>query len=131
MIGPLIAGLAFAAAAIGLLQGTGMARDRATGPILLAAIALFYPVFAVENGTGPEIALHVVIALAFLAVAVIGHAHGLMIVAAAMVGHGLFDLAAHTLSDGPALRWWGPFSLGVDAVLGVWLWVARPWRAGD
>ncbi|SLN45675.1 hypothetical protein ROJ8625_02202 [Roseivivax jejudonensis] len=128
MLAPLLAGLLFGAATIGLLRITGMDRDRATGPILLSAIALFYPVFAVENGTGREIALHGAIALAFLAAAVIGHRFGLMLVAIAMIGHGLFDIAVHAVPNGPAPRWWGPFCLGVDVVLGAWLLVARPWR---
>ncbi len=128
MVGPLLAGLAFGGATIGVLRATGMDRDRATGPILLAAIALFYPVFAIEHGNTAEIALHAAIAIAFLAMAVIGHARGLVLVAVAMIGHGVFDFAAHMLSDGPAPRWWGPFCLGVDVVLGVWLLIARPWR---
>ena len=125
---PLFAGIAFGGATIGLLRATGMDRDRATGPLLLAAIALFYPVFAIENGTGSEIALHVIIAAAFLGATLAGHARGLIVVAIAMIGHGAFDIAAHVLSDGPAPRWWGPFCLGVDVVLGVWLLIARPWR---
>ncbi len=124
---PLFAGIAFGGATIGLLRVTGMDRDRATGLLLLAAIALFYPVFAIENGDAVEIALHIAIALAFVAMAVIGHRRGLVLVAAAMIGHGVFDFAAHMLSDGPAPRWWGPFCLGVDVVLGAWLLIARPW----
>ncbi|KIT17124.1 hypothetical protein [Jannaschia aquimarina] len=130
MLAPLAAGVVFGGATTGLLRATGMDRDRATGPILLAAIALFYPVFAIEAGTGPEIALHIAIALAFLGVAVIGHARALPLVAAAMIGHGLFDISAHVASDGPAPRWWGPFCLGVDVVLGGWFLFARPWQRG-
>ena len=129
MVWPLLAGLAFGGATIGVLRATSMDRDRATGPILLAAIALFYPVFAIEHRDAAEITLHVATALAFLATAVIGHARGLILVAVAIIGHGLFDLAAHMLSDGPAPRWWGPFCLGVDVVLGAWLLMAQPWRS--
>ena len=129
MSGPLLAGLAFGGATIGVLRANSIASDRATGPILLAAIALFYPVFAVEPETGAEVAMPVAIALGFLGVAVLGHARDLWIVALAIAGHGLFDLAAHALSDGPAPRWWGPFCAGFDVVLGAWLLIARPWRA--
>ena len=128
MLWPLLAGIAFGGATVAILRGTGMARDRATGPTLLAAIALFYPVFAIENGSGAEIAVHVAIAVAFLAVAVVGHARWLALVAVAMIGHGLFDIAAYALTDGPAPRWWGPFCLSVDVVLGAWLLITRPWR---
>ncbi|MFO6463436.1 hypothetical protein [uncultured Jannaschia sp.] len=124
---PLAAGTAFAAATIALLRWTGMDRDRATGPLMLVAIALFYPVFAVENGSRAEVAIHAGIALAFLGAAIIGHRRGLALVGIAMMAHGAFDLAAHVLTDGPAPRWWGPFCLGVDVVLGAWLLIARPW----
>ena len=128
MIALLLAGTLSALATIALMRWTGMDRDRATAPIILAAIVLFYPVFAVEHGGPAEIALHAAIALAFLGVAILGHARGMVLVAVAMIGHGLFDAVAHLLADGPAPRWWGPFCLAVDAVLGTWLLIARPWR---
>ena len=127
-IAPLLAGAAFGSAAILLLRQTGMDRDRATAPILLVAIAFFYPTFAVENGGPAEIALHSVIALSFLVVALIGHARGMIIVAIAMIGHGVFDAMAHLATEGPAPRWWGPFCLAVDVVLGTWLLIAKPWQ---
>ena len=125
---PLAIGVVLALGAIGLLRATGMDRDRATGPITLTAIALFYVVFAIENGEPADIAIHTAIAGAFILLAVLGHARGLVLVGAAMIGHGLFDVTMAFVDGNPAPGWWGPFCLGVDVVLGVWLIAFRPWE---
>ena len=131
MIAPLVIGLAFALGVVGLLRWTGMERDRATGPVMLAAIALFYVVFAIENGDAAAIAIHATIAGLFMGLAILGHARGLALVGVAMIGHGLFDVAMAFVDGNPAPGWWAPFCLGVDVVLGVWLIAFRPRERGD
>ena len=125
---PLAIGLAFALGAIALLRLTSMERDRASAPIVLIAIALFYPVFAAENGDGTDIAIHAAIAALFTALAVVGYRRGLALIGVGMIAHGLFDLAMGAVAGNPAPAWWAPFCLGVDVVLGGWLLMFRPWQ---
>jgi len=126
MMLPFLAGIAFALLAIVLLRLSGMSRDRATGPVMLVAIALFYPVFAVDHGGLPAFAVQVMIAALFTAVAILGYRTRLAWVGVGMIAHGLFDAVAHTALNSPAPGWWGPFCIGIDVVLGLWLLTLRP-----
>ena len=116
-------------AIIALMTSIGMHRDRAVGPILLVAIAAFYPVFAVDDGALSEVILHGGVFLGFLAIAAISYRSRLVIAGVGLVLHGLFDAWAGGMTDGPEPDWWAPFCLGVDAVLGLWLILSRPWRS--
>ena len=127
-VAPLVIGVAFALGAIGLLRATGMDRDRASAPVALVAIALFYPVFAVENGDLADIVVHAFVVAVFGALAIAGYKRGLALVGVGMIAHGLFDLAMGHVDANPAPSWWAPFCLGVDVVLGVWLLAFRPWE---
>ena len=101
-VAPLAIGVAFALGAIGLLRGTGMDRDRASAPITLVAIALFYPVFAVENGGLADIVVHAFVVAVFGVLAIAGYKRGLALVGVGMIAHGLFDLAMGRVGANPA-----------------------------
>ncbi|MBJ3762546.1 hypothetical protein ILP92_07300 [Maribius pontilimi] len=126
MLLPLFLGVAFALLAIALFHLSGMSRDRAAGPVTLVAIALFYPVFAVENGDLVQVLFHAAIASLFTGIAILGYRTRFVWIGLGLIGHGVFDAIAHASLDGPAPDWWGPFCIGVDVVLGAWLLTIRP-----
>lgn len=114
------------AALIGALTGGGvmftlwrarMLSERSGLAVLLAAIAAFYPVFAVQNGDFAETALHVGIFAAFSILALIGFRRGSYIIAGGLIGHGVFDAGLYFLgAPGPA--WWPTFCGAFDIVAG-------------
>ena len=59
--------------------------------------------------------------LRFSSLALLGLRKSPWLIALALIGHGVFDAVAHWISSDPSPEWWGPFCLGVDVVLGVWL----------
>ena len=117
----LLIGLSSAAAVIAALRMTGMDRDRAPGPIVLIAIAVLWPIFAVENGGAREVAFHGAVAAAFAGAAIWGHRRGIPIVGWALIAHGAFDASVEALAHGPAPPWWAPFCAAFDVALGAWL----------
>jgi hypothetical protein len=61
----------------------------------------------------------------FLVFAVFGFKRNLWFVAAALIGHGIFDFVHHLLIDNPGVpRWWPSFCLAFDGILGAF-WVAQ------
>jgi hypothetical protein len=123
---PLLIGLISAGAVIATLRLTGMDRDRASAPIVLIAIALFWPVFAVENGEAWDITVHGAFAVAFAVAAIWGHRRDPAVVGWALVAHGAFDAGVEVLADGPAPPWWAPFCAAFDVVVGLWVVLAAP-----
>jgi len=120
-------GVLASASTIAALRLTGMDRDRASAPIILAAIAVFYPVFAAQNGTVGDVLLHGGVAGAFVAVAIVGHRVGLAILGAGLIVHGLFDVGMSLVPANPAPPFWPVFCLTFDVVLGGW-WLLTPDR---
>jgi hypothetical protein len=93
----------------------------------MVAIASFYVVFAIQSGDTLEIAVHTGLAASFAALAIIGARTSSWILAAALLGHGIFDVFAGSVIANPAPGWWGPFCLGIDVVLALAL-AAMLWR---
>jgi hypothetical protein len=78
-------------------------------------VAHYYPLFAVMGGQGlvPEI---LIMAL-FVGAAVAGFKTSLWLVAAALAGHGLFDLVHAQLIANPGVPvWWPFFCMGFDVM---------------
>ena len=90
-------------------------RDRAFYPAVTIVVAHYYPLFAVMGGQGlvPEI---LIMAL-FVGAAVAGFKTSLWLVAAALAGHGLFDLVHAQLIANPGVPvWWPFFCMGFDVM---------------
>ena len=121
MLLPLGIGLVASLAIIVALRLAGMDRDRATAPILLVSIAVFYPVFASENGSTSDVLVHLAIAGCFVVLAVLGYSRASWIVGIALIVHGVFDVLIVTTRFDVAPDFWAPFCLAVDVVLGGWL----------
>jgi len=89
-------------AAIFVMFHNDMLQERSGAAVLLAAIAVFYPVFAAIEGDLPGMVLHAVIFMSFAWLAIRGFRLGLHLIAGGMIAHGLFDVTGLTRS--PILR---------------------------
>jgi uncharacterized membrane protein HdeD (DUF308 family) len=86
--------------------------------VLLAAIASFYPVFAVQSGDQADIILHLVVFAAFALLAVAGFRRGAYLIAGGLIAHGVFDIGLMVLGA-PGPVWWPAFCAAVDIVAGT------------
>ena len=112
------AGAAAGAAIIALMHREGMLRERSGLAMLLAAIAFFYPVFAAAEGDWGAVAVHGVVFVGFVALAIRAWRRGTFLIAGGLIAHGLFDIATGVIgAPGPA--WWPAFCAALDIVAGV------------
>ena len=124
---PLISGAILGGATIALREIGGVMRQRGTWATTMVAIASFYVVFAIQTGDTLEIIVHSGLAAGFVILAIVGARASSWILAAALLGHGLFDVAVGSVLSNPAPNWWGPFCLGIDVILALALAVML-WR---
>jgi hypothetical protein len=114
-------GLILSLAVAALATVVGFDRDRAFYPTVLIVIASYYALFAVMGASGRAIGIEALSASGFLFVAVLGFKKNLWLVAAALIGHGVFDLVHHSLIENPGVpQWWPGFCLTFDVVAGGW-----------
>jgi hypothetical protein len=112
-------GVALSLAVAGGAAVVGFDRDRAYNPVVLIVIAAYYVLFAAMDVSGRAIVIEIVVASGFSLCAVLGFKRNLWIVAAGMVGHGVFDFVHHLFIDNPGVpRWWPGFCLAADVILG-------------
>jgi len=121
-------GIALALAVFLFARLSGFDRGRAFYPSVTIVVAHYYVLFAVMGGgqgLGPEL---LVMAL-FAAAAVAGFKTSQWLVAAALAGHGAFDLVHARLIDNPGVpAFWPMFCMSYDVMAGAclaWLLV-RP-----
>jgi len=102
-------------------------RDRAFYPTVLVVIASYYVLFAVMGGSLQALVIESGIMIAFILAAVVGFKLNLWIVAAALVGHGIFDFFHGRIVTNPGVPgWWPAFCLAYDVCAGVCLaWFLR------
>jgi hypothetical protein len=78
--------------------------------------------FAVMGASRHTLVIEIIVASGFLLIAVLGFKRNLWLVAAAFVGHGVFDFVHHSFIDNPGVpQWWPGFCLAFDALIGVFL----------
>jgi hypothetical protein len=117
-----VIGLILAAATIGLATGIGLARERSFYPTVLIVIGSYYVLFAAMAASSRTLVVESVVAGIFLLFAVFGFKRNLWFVAAALIGHGMFDFVHHFFIDNRGVpHWWPGFCLAFDALLGVFL----------
>jgi len=124
---PFIMGIILGVATVSLMAVGGVLRQRGTWATTMVAIASFYVVFAIQTGNLMEIIVHTGLAAGFVILAIVGARASSWILAAALLGHGLFDVAVGSVLSNPAPNWWGPFCLGIDVILALALAVML-WR---
>ena len=116
MIAALVIGAAGGLALPLTMRWAGMLHERSGLVILVCAVAVFYPVFAIASAASPsQITVHFAIAALFCAMAAAGFRKGAIVVIMALALHGLFDLAVH-LTHHPAPSWWPLFCASFDIV---------------
>lgn len=109
----------------------GFDRDRVFYPTLVTVIATYYILFAVMGSSMLATALESLIASAFLGVAVAGFKKNLWLIAAALVGHGVFDFFHHQFIQNPGVPvWWPGFCLSFDVLAGLFLAMLLMRRSG-
>lgn len=112
---------------LGLLIGVsmtfvGMDRDKALYPAIMIVIASYYWLFAVMAGSLTVLAIELATGAVFVGLAIAGFRYSLWIAAAAIAGHGLFDIAHVALIENPgAPPFWPGFCSSIDITLGVYL----------
>jgi hypothetical protein len=115
-------GLMLSLAVAGLATVIGLDRERAFYPTVMIVIASYYVLFAAMGASERTLIIEIMIASAFLLVAVLGFRKDLWIVVAALIGHGVFDFIHHFFIDNPGVpHWWPGFCLAFDALLGGFL----------
>ncbi len=100
--------------------------------MLLAVIATYYILFAVIGSSTPALTIESLVAVAFLAVAVVGFKKNLWWVVAALAGHGVFDFFHHLLIQNPGVPgWWPGFCLAFDVLASGFLAALLMRRSGS
>lgn len=114
------AGAALAVGAFGTV--TGFDRERVFYPVVTVVVATYYLLFAAMAGSVPALAVESAGVVLFGALAVAGFRTSLWIAAAALAGHGVFDLVHEALIDNPgAPVWWPGFCGSFDVVAGGYM----------
>src|SRR5215216_1425477 len=92
--------------------------------MLACVIATYYALFAVVDGSGRVVLLETALSLAFMIVALVGFRRNLLVVAAVLAGHGVFDLLhPHIVSNTGVPTWWPSFCLAYDVTAALLLLV--------
>ena len=113
-------GLTLSLVVAALAVAVGFDRDRAFYPTILIVVASYYVLFAAMGASNNILILEIIFASIFLLFAVGGYKKNLWVVAAAIAGHGLFDLAHPFLFADPGVpRWWPGFCSAFDVVFGA------------
>ncbi|MEM9692679.1 MAG: hypothetical protein AAGA56_09050 [Myxococcota bacterium] len=116
---PLWVGALMGAAIVGSLYWSRALHERSGVAVLVACIAFFWPVFAVQAEAGVmTIVGHAAGFLLFSGLAVWGFRTGMMTLAVLLASHGVFD-ACVALAHHPGPPWWPAFCGALDVVAGV------------
>jgi len=106
-------------------RSAGLDRDRAFYPTVVIVVAHYYVLFAVMGGTTHALLIELGVMTAFLVVAVAGFKRNLWLVAAALVGHGVFDIFhAGLVTNAGMPEYWPAFCMSYDIGAGgilAWL----------
>lgn len=124
---PVLVGVVLALAVGAFGTTVGLDRDRAFYPTVTVVVALYYCLFAVMGGSSHALLLETAAAGVFIVAAALGFRGSLWIVAAALAGHGILDIAHGRLVANPGVpAWWPGFCSAFDLVAAGYL----AWRLG-
>jgi hypothetical protein len=116
-------GLVLGLAVSGSATLIGLDRGRSFYPTVLIVVASYYALFAAMGASNTTLGMEVLVGLGFAFLAVVGFKKSMWLVAAGLIGHGVFDVFFHHLFlDNPGMPiWWPGFCAGADISLGAWL----------
>jgi hypothetical protein len=126
----IIVGIVLALAAGIMATGVGLDRDRAFYPVITIVIGFLYALFAVMGGSNHALMLELIGGLVFLSAAIIGFRSSLWLVAAALAGHGVFDIFHGSVIANPGVpTFWPQFCSAYDITAGAYMaWLLRSGR---
>jgi hypothetical protein len=117
-----VVGCLLSLATVVLAAAIGFARERSFYSTVLIVIATYYVLFAVMGASRQTLMIEIVIASGFILFALLGFKGNLWLVAAALMGHGIFDFIRPSVIANPGVpRWWPGFCLAFDVIFGGWL----------
>jgi hypothetical protein len=126
-----VIGIVLALAVAGFAVAVGFDRERAFYPTVLIIVATYYILFAAMGGMRNTLIIESLVAAGFAIVAVLGYRKSAWLLAAGLIGHGLFDFIHHLFIDNPGMPlWWPGFCGAFDVVIGVFLAVRLTRRVG-
>ena len=100
----------------------GFARERSFYSTVLIVVATYYVLFAVMGASRQILIIEILIASGFFLFAAFGFKGNLWLVAAGLIGHGIFDFIRPGLIANPGVpRWWPGFCMAFDVIFGGWL----------
>ena len=124
-------GVGVAVAVCAFAMVSGFDRERVFYPTMVVVVGHYYILFAVMGSSAPVLALESLAAAAFLVLAVIGFKKSLWLTAAALAGHGIFDVFHHLLIQNPGVPvWWPGFCMSFDVLAGGFLALLLMRRSG-
>jgi hypothetical protein len=127
---PFVVGTVLALGVAVFARRCGLDRDRAFYPTVLIVVASYYLLFAAISGSTTVLLVESVVAVAFITAAVRGFKASPWIVAAALVGHGLFDVVhGEFIHNSGMPPWWPAFCAAYDVGAGIclaWILVLHP-----
>ena len=117
-----LTGSVLALAVAALAASLGFHRDRSFAPTILIVVASYYVLFALMSGSGRTLVIEIFAASGFLLLAVLGFKTNPWLIAATMLGHGVFDFLHHLFISNPGVpHWWPGFCLAFDVLFAGWL----------
>lgn len=117
-----LVGILLALATVVLAALIGFDRDRSFYSTVLIVVATYYVLFAAMGATRRTLMLEIAIACGFILFALLGFKGNFWLVAAALVGHGIFDFVRPAFIANPGVpRWWPGFCMAFDVIFGVGL----------
>jgi hypothetical protein len=117
-----LVGILLALGTVVLAALIGFDRERSFYSTVLIVVATYYVLFAVMGATRRTLMLEIAIATGFILFSLIGFKGNLWLVAAALVGHGIFDFIRPSLITNPGVpQWWPGFCMAFDVIFGGWL----------
>jgi hypothetical protein len=124
-------GVLMAAAVCAFAMLAGFDRERVFYPTVLIVVAHYYVLFAAMASSTPALTIESLVAGAFVILAVAGFKKNLWLVAAALAGHGVFDLFHHLFIQNPGVPlWWPGFCSSFDILAGIFLAALLVRRSG-
>ena len=115
-------GLILSAAVAGFAVIVGFDRERSFYATALIVIATYYVLFAVQGASARTLVIEIIAAGVFSAFAALGFRTNLWLVAAATIGHGVFDFLHHLFIENPGVPlWWPGFCGAFDVIFGAFL----------